>query len=248
MLNNRAFYHSTIKKYVVAFAKIFGDINVFRFGDQDMKVTGEYHVPILYQHKNKMYQIKQANQPSYGLSNTYPRMTFSIKSAIFDEDRVENKYNKIESCELDEAERLKRIYTSRPYNFRFSLNIFTRNEDDKLMIIEQILAFFCPELVIPIVEVPEIGLRKDIKFEIDDEVDFGFDDENLNLFEIDEDYDTVTIGFTCFGNIYPPIKSEATIKKIILEFGLDPENMTDDSIFEEVVIDLEGGDVEEESV
>jgi hypothetical protein len=240
MLGNKAFYHSTIRKYVIAFAKIFGDVSIFKFENQDMKVYKEYHVPILYQYKSKLYQIKQANQPNFGVSNVYPRMTFSIKSAIFDEDRVENKYNKIESCELDEAERLKRIYTSRPYNFRFSLNIFTRNEDDKLMIIEQILSFFCPELVIPIIEVPEIGLKKDIKFEIDDEVDFGFDDENLDLYGIDEDYSTVTIGFTCYGNIYPPVKSEAIIKKLILEFGLDTENVSDDSIFEEIIINLEG--------
>lgn len=244
MLGNKAFYNATIKKYVVAFAKIFGDINVFRFKDQDLKVYDEYHVPILYQHKDKMYQIRQMSQPSAGISNVYPRMTFNIKSAVFDPERVENKYNKMVECPSSyDVDRLKRIYVGRPYNFKFTLNVFTRNEDDKFMILEQILSFFNPELVRSIIEVPEIGLRRDVKFEIDEDIDFGFSDDAVNLYEIeDNDYSVMSIGFTCYGYVYPPVKSEPIIKNIIIGLGVtDMDDINADvEIFEEITIT--GGD------
>ena len=238
MLGNKSFYNATIKRYVVAFAKIFGDVNVFRFENQDMLVHSEHNVPILYRNKNKMYQIKQMSQYAAGVSNVFPRMAFRLTNMTFDKERRLNKYNKI--IKVGNAGDLRRIYTPKPYNFKFTLSLFTRNMDDTLMIVEQITSFFNPEYIVPIIEIPEIGDVQDIKFVIDDDINLDETDEE-NILEIDDDVIQTDIGFTCYGNVYPPVKADPAIKKIILEFGTyDTATVldTDIAIFEEIIIDL----------
>jgi len=244
VLGNGAWYHACIKRYVVAFAKIFGDVNVFRFEDQDLKKKPltTFHVPILYQNKNKMYQIRTQSQYSAGVANVFPRMTFRIAGAKYDIERQKVKYNEI----LGGDDNLARIYTPKPYNFDFKLSIFTRETEDTMMIIEQILSFFTPELTVPIVEIPEIALTSDIKFLLDDNIEFDNPEETELFEDVDQDIEQTDVNFTVFGHIYPPLKDAALISKLILEMGVtnDLDNLDDMEILEEIVLDTTTGEEE----
>ena len=123
MLNNKAWYHQTIKNYVIAFAKIFDDIEIAKF-DSDGKFYSFHKVPIMYMNKSKLYAIKEQRSTDYGITNIFPRMTFRLGSMIRDRDRQKYKTNKI--IAQRNGNNLS-VFTPKPYNFDFTLSIFTRN-------------------------------------------------------------------------------------------------------------------------
>jgi hypothetical protein len=52
--------------------------------------------------------------------------------------------------------------TGVPYNLQFNLSVYSRNLDDGLAVVEQIIAYFRPDITISMVPVAEIGIVKDI--------------------------------------------------------------------------------------
>ena len=113
----------------------------------------------------------------------------------------------------------KTIYSEVPYNINFSLFAFTRNMDDMLQIIEQILPYFSPDYTVT------------IKMnDIHDTVDIPF---ILNGVSINEDYEGTfenrralisTFDFTAKTYIYPKIcgSTGGIIERTDINFFNDP--------------------------
>ena len=107
----------------------------------------------------------------------------------------------------------KTIYSEVPYNINFSLFAFTRNMDDMLQIIEQILPYFTPDFTIT------------MNFtELDKKIDIPIVLTSVNSIE---DYEgdlqtrrmiTHSLIFQAKSYIFGPIKTSGLIREISLTF------------------------------
>lgn len=155
------FYHNITKKAVVAFGSLFNDIYIARY-DSSGRETERVKVPLSYMTKQKF--ISRLNQdPSLNnpFHSSLPRMSFEFSNLVYDPSR------KNDSLQRSISQR-NSIYSFRygriPYNLTFMLHIFSKNTDDALQIMEQILPWFTPEYSVNIKMVDPTDLSVDVPF------------------------------------------------------------------------------------
>lgn len=139
--------NESIRKLVIAFGSLFNNIHIMQ-----KTPTGENRdllVSITYSAKEKF--IKRLIYPSSITDNTrvelnMPQIAFEITNITYDPVRHINKMKKktTDTTGLTAAY----AYAEVPYNFTFGLYVYTRNIDENLQVMEQILPYFSPEFVI----------------------------------------------------------------------------------------------------
>lgn len=157
------FYHAVTKKAVIAFGSMFNDIYIARY-NSDGTEKERIKVPISYMTKQKF--ISRLNQ-NPGLTNDFymslPRMAFEFSAMVYDSARKNDSFQKSLSVKNG-------IYSFRygrvPYNITFTLHIFSKNTDDTLQILEQVLPWFTPEYSINVKMVDPTDLSVDVPFVI----------------------------------------------------------------------------------
>jgi hypothetical protein len=144
------FYHAHIRKAVAAFGSLFDDIYVIR-KDSGGQVLNQTRVPLSYAPKRKY--LERIQEMSVGeelerqIAVKLPRMSFEIVALQYDAQRQLPKTNKLRCgtyIDGDNTSRLK-LYTPVPYMIQFQVNIYSKNQDDALQVVEQILPFFAPQ-------------------------------------------------------------------------------------------------------
>lgn len=141
------YYNQSVKKLVVVFGNLFNEIYIQKTKENDQ--IDKIRVPLTYSPKEKFYRrIKEASSISDNVKNqiTLPRMAFSMQGAEYDPTRTLNKMNT--RTVQDSAGQRYSVSQVVPYMFTFELSSFTKNIDDNLQIMEQILPYFAPELVV----------------------------------------------------------------------------------------------------
>lgn len=209
MLNNQVFYHGAIRKTVVAFGRLFSDIQIRR-QDNDGNVDQIITVPLSYAPKEK-WIVRIDSDP--GLNNhtytTLPRMSFEITGYAYDATRKINKMNKITCDQADGAVR-KSMFTPVPYNIDMSLYVLTKTQEDAMQIIEQILPTFTPEYTLSINAIPQMNVIQDVPIV-------------LNSISVQDDYDgdfetrrfvTHTLNFTAKINLYGAVSNQGVITDV----------------------------------
>lgn len=143
------FYHGSIRKLVTAFGTLFNNIYISR---TDNGVTKKIKVPVIYSPKEKFVHRLNLDVDKTMVQTILPRMGFSITSMSYDVERKKNSINKRWKQDIDTNDNItfQYRYEDVPYDIDFELYIYTRNMDDGLQIIEQILPFFTPEFTITI--------------------------------------------------------------------------------------------------
>lgn len=208
------FYHHTIRNVVVAFGSLFNELQIER--EDSNGVFKTIHVPIIYATKEKF--ILRINQQADDIvsdkpkiEEVLPRMSYEITGLNYDSERKTNTVKKIRGKEDTE----KFIFNKVPYILNFSLYIATRKIDDSLRIVEQIVPYFTPELVLTIKDLDELGLETHIpivlestNFEIDSEG--TFDDRRTVFWSLD---------FTAKLYLYAAIRDSAIIKKSTVDMN-----------------------------
>lgn len=209
MLNNNVFYHGAIRKTIVAFGRLFSDIQIRR-QDNDGNIDQIVAIPLSYAPKEK-WIVRIDSDP--GLNNntytTLPRMSFEITGYSYDATRKINKMNKI-TCEQASGAIRKSMFTPVPYNIDISLYVLTKTQEDAMQIIEQILPTFTPEYTLSINAIPEMQVVQDIPIV-------------LNSISVQDDYDgdfetrrfvTHTLTFTAKINLYGPVSNQGVITDV----------------------------------
>jgi hypothetical protein len=109
-------------------------------------------VPVIYSPKEKFVHRLNLDVDKTMVQTILPRMGFSITSMSYDVERKKNAINKRWKQDIDTNDNItfQYRYEDVPYDIDFELYIYTRNMDDGLQIIEQILPFFTPEFTITI--------------------------------------------------------------------------------------------------
>lgn len=225
MLNNKVFYHGTIRKCIVAFGTLFSDIYIDRkSGDS---VTGNtiqrLQIPLAYAPKEK-WLVRIEQDPNLE-NNTYislPRMSFEILSYAYDSSRKLNRMQQIKCG--DGTVGMDTLFTPVPYNIDISLYILTKTQEDALQILEQILPTFTPEYTLAINAVPDMNVILDLPIILNsvtssDEYDGDFQTRR---------FVTHTLNFTLKTSLFGAKTTKGVIDEVTANIGLN-ENFSNPS-------------------
>lgn len=197
MLTQVPFYHSVIRKTTVAFGSLFNSLYIVNSDKTSGLAQKIIKVPLAYSPKDK-YVIKLQQDPevSKNIEIQLPRMSFEMNDLTYDSSRQLNKINNTRSANGTEFQ-----YVPVPYIISFSLNTYTRTTEDNLQIMEQILPYFTPEIVVSVKMIPELNLTQDIPFTLasvshSDSYDGDFQESRMII---------TTYSFTAKVNLYGPI-------------------------------------------
>lgn len=143
------YYNHSIRTLVIAFGNLFNEIYVQK--TRENNEIDRLRVPLTYAPKSKFYRrLREPSSISDTVKNeiTLPRMSFSIESIQYDPSRKLNKNNiKIVRDSSGKDYSVSRVV---PYLFTFDFSTFTKKIDDNFQIMEQVLPYFSPELILKI--------------------------------------------------------------------------------------------------
>ena len=207
------FYWASARKVNAVFGDLFNDIKIQRTDDAD-NVIKTFTVPI-EQAQKEGYIVRlnetAKKEDSPGIAITLPRLSYEMTGLQYNsEDRLPmSRY--IRSPKNEDDGNAYKMYNPVPYIMSMDLSLYSRTIDEALQIVEQIVPYFGPHLGLTINEIPEMGLKNDIKIQLD-----GFD---TNV-----DYDgwigdgrliVWTFQFSIAMRFFHPIKEVNVIKKVI---------------------------------
>ena len=152
-------YNEIFRKTVVAFGTLFNNIEIKRTSGSKTEVM---KVPLAYGPKEKfLARLRQVGDLTTkdAIQITLPRISFEISGFSYDATRKVSPTQVLRHVQSDG--KTKKSFMPVPYNVDFELAIMSKNQDDGLQILEQILPFFQPFFNITINLVPELGESKD---------------------------------------------------------------------------------------
>ena len=222
MFKGTTFYHNHIRKAIIAFGTIFNDINIERKNSAGA-IAQAIRVPLAYSTKQKfMTRIARVTDTSTRgeVAITLPRMGFEIQGIQYDPARKTQVINKNKVVGTgDDVNTVRVAFNSTPYNMQLALYIFAKNQDDGLQCLEQIIPYFNPDFNVTINDLPELGIKRDIKITLDN---VGYEDEYEGEFA--NRLSVVwTLNFTMRLNFYSNVSNHDVIKKAIATVYNDPQ-------------------------
>ena len=212
MLGNY-FYNESLRKTIIAFGSLFNDIIITRKNStgtdsQSMKV------PLAYGPKQKFIVRLEADPGlTQKVAMTLPRMGFEIQSFDYDPTRKLNRIirqKKISNTTDKKLKQMQTQYTPVPYNMNFELFVMTKNSDDGIQIVEQILPYFQPEYTVSIKEVPEMDTIRDVPVVLNN---ISYEDTYTGDFT-ERRAIVYTLNFTAKAYVYGPVSTGKPITKV----------------------------------
>ena len=199
-------YNQIFRKTIVSFGTLFNNIEIRR-SDEVMKV------PLAYGPKQKfLARLDQNPDPTNKrVQITLPRLSFEINSVSYDSTRKVSPTQKIKfKKDVDEV---KSAFMPVPYNIGFELAIISKNQDDGLQIIEQILPYFQPHYNLSVKLQTSIGETKDVpvvlqNIDYEDDYEGDFASRRAIIY---------TLQFIAKTYLYGPVTEAKTIKKVITD-------------------------------
>tara|TARA_Y100001972_G_C7627087_1_gene314615 strand:+ start:224 stop:1009 length:786 start_codon:yes stop_codon:yes gene_type:complete len=154
------FYHEKIRKCVSIFGRLFNNLYVLRKNSAG-SVISQVKVPLSYAPKQKYLERIRENpdlSEDTQVAIKLPRMSFEITNFSYDLARQLTKVNTFNTLGSSTGSRQK-FFPPVPWTISFQLNVYAKNQDDALQVVEQILPFFNPQYTLTIkpflVEYPE---------------------------------------------------------------------------------------------
>ena len=206
------YYHEILRRTVIAFCTLFNDINVRHTGNNGENLS-QIKVPVSYGPRQKFLARIQL-QPDLNKATTLslPRMSFEMTNIQYDSTR---KSGITQTFKASDGDNLKKVFLPVPYNVGFELNILTKQNDDALQIVEQILPFFQPAFNLTVDLVSSIGEKRDIPMVLDS---ISFQDDYEGDFATRRAL-IYTLSFTAKTYLFGPIAetTEGLIKKVQID-------------------------------
>ena len=222
MFKDKTFYHSHIRKAIIAFGTIFNDINSERKNSAGA-IAQTLRVPLAYSTKQK-FLTRIARVPDTStrgeVALTLPRMGFEINGLNYDPGRKVAPINRTRVVGTgDDTSTVRSVFASAPWNMDLALYIFAKNQNDGLNIIEQVLPYFNPDFNVTINDLPEMGIKRDIKITLDNvNYEDEYEGEFANRISV-----IWTLNFTMRLNFYSHVANVDVIKQAVIDAYNDPE-------------------------
>jgi hypothetical protein len=156
------FYHSTLKKIVAGFGKIFSSIYVIRThpsGTEKERIK----VPLVYGPAEK-FLVRLAEDPDLarGFAFKFPAISFEISALQYDSTRKLNTIKRNVQPIDGNQNYVIRQYQGVPYKITMQLSILSKYVDDANQIVEQILPYFTPAYTITMDSIPGMNYTDDV--------------------------------------------------------------------------------------
>jgi len=211
------FYHEIIRKTIVGFGTLFNNIELRRVNSAG-EIVQTLKIPLSYGPREKFLARLDAEPRLDGRAETQiqlPRITFEMKGISYDPTR---KMSPVNICTTPKSGDKKAVYTQYapvPYNLDFELNIISKNNDDSVQILEQILPYFQPVFNISIKLIEKTNEIKDVPIV-------------LNNVGIQDDYEgdftkrrslVHTLNFVAKTYLYGPISTADVIKTVNVDIS-----------------------------
>ena len=204
------FYHETIRKIVVAFGTMFNNIQLIR-KDNDGNIVQSMKVPLAYGPRQKfLVRLREDPDLTKQVAITLPRLGFEIRNLYYDSTRKLNRVQKFRKTKSSKSNALDVQFMPVPYNLEFELYILSKNSDDALQIVEQILPYFQPDYTLTVNDMADMGIKRDVPIV-------------LNGITYEDDYEgdfttrrslIYTLSFTTKFYLYGPVTSTGVIKTV----------------------------------
>jgi hypothetical protein len=223
------YYHSIIRKYVIAFGNLFNDIVIQRL-DKDGNRIQTIAVPLSYSPKDKyIARLRQDPNLDQDVAITLPRMGFEITSFNYAPERKLASTLRNINVPSEGSSTVSAQYVPVPYDITFSLYSFVKNTEDGTQILEQILPYFRPEFTTNVKIIPDMNISVDAPVILN-----SVSPEDL----YEGDFQTRqalihTLDFTLKGYMYGPIVNKGVITRAIANFYSDTENT---QLIEKIVV------------
>ena len=184
------FYHAQIRRMVSAFGTMFNNIEVHK-EDASGNLLQKIKVPLSYGPRQKylarIQERTSLDDQKVGIK--LPRMSFEITSLSYDSSIAIAKDNVIKVGTSDPTT-VKTIRGPIPYRMSIQLSIITRNQDDALQIVEQILPFFQPDYTLTVNDIPSMGIKSDVPIvlqnvNMSDEYEGDFETRRAIIYTLD---------------------------------------------------------------
>lgn len=182
--------------------------------DDSNKVVKNIRVPITYAGKEKyIRRFESDKQQLQSIINEIdlPRMSFEIDSIAYDSERKINRNSRLVSLTDNVTYEMSPV----PYNVELKLHVYTKNQEDMLQIIEQILPFFTPNYTVTLNLIPELGFVQDVPFILNSVIPESKYAESFDEYR----YIINTLSFTAKIHLYGPKESTNIIKIVDVDLG-----------------------------
>lgn len=203
------FYHQTTRSYIVAFASLFDSIFCNTGGGELTPV------PLHYAPKQKFLAILDEDMDKDGtdVETTLPRIAFEMTGMNYAPERHTNPMHQLRNNDPQAAGSFNRT----SYDFNFAVYVATREFDDSLEIVEQILPMFTPDFTVSVNE--KVG-----SLEIPTNLSIVLNSTSFNI-DYEGSFETIrriewTLNFTLKGYLYPNVERIERIKKAIVDMHL----------------------------
>lgn len=207
------FYHETIRKVVVAFGTLFNNIQLVR-KDNDGTIVQSMKVPLAYGPRQKfLVRLREDPDLTKQVAITLPRIGFEIQNLTYDPSRKLNRVQKFKKTKSGNTSKLDVQYMPVPYNLDFELYIMSKNSDDALQIVEQILPYFQPDYTLTINDMADMGIKRDVPIILNS---ISYEDDYEGDFETRRAI-IYTLSFTTKFYLYGPITDSGVIKTAIVD-------------------------------
>jgi hypothetical protein len=210
------FYWGTIRRYVILFGSIFDNINIDRV-DANGVPQQTIKVPLQYGPKER-YLTRYIQNPDLlrEVSMVFPRMSFEITGISYDPDRKMNTIGQYVGTSTSNNAITGATQTTQfnpvPYNFDISLSIISRNTEDALRIVEQIVPFFTPQWNTTLTLIPPMNYSINVPIILKsvnavDTYSSNFEDKEWVIWDLQ---------FTLKGALWGPARNSGLINHIIV--------------------------------
>ena len=211
------FYNESIRKTIIGFGTVFNNIELQR-QDSDGAVKQTIKVPLAYGPTDKFLARVEA-EPNLDKRRPtqiqLPRIAFEMKGISYDPARKLGATQICRSSKAGDATKTYSHYLPVPYNLDFEVAIISKNNDDAVQILEQILPFFQPHFSITINMVDETDEKRDIPILLNN---VSIQDEYEGDFRVRRTI-IYTLTFTAKSYIYGPVTTSEVIKKVNVDIG-----------------------------
>ena len=203
------FYHETIRKVVIGFGTLFNDIHITR-KDSSGNVQQSMKVPLAFGPKQKfLVRLREDPNIAKSVAITLPRIGFEIGAISYDPARKLNKIQKVKKAGTS-GNKVDTQYMPVPYNIDFELYAMSKNSDDALQIVEQILPYFQPEYTITINDIVQMSNKRDVPIILtgisyEDNYEGDFTERRAIIY---------TLSFTAKAYLYGPVISGQVVTKV----------------------------------
>ena len=210
------FYHEIIRKTVIAFGTLFNKIQI-RKTDDSGNVVSVIEVPLAYGPTQKfLARLEQSPDLNKPFQMNLPRMSFEISGINYDSRRKTTITQTFLSHSISDKSDIRKAYMPVPYDIDFELSIMTKQNDDMLQVIEQILPYFQPSYNLTVDLIESIGEKRDIPI-------------ILNSINMQDDYEgdfstrralIYTLRFTAKTYLFGPVSTDNATSDIIKKVSI----------------------------